>query len=49
VRASYLAGKQLRRDGELWVMKYGAALLRDAGAEVSGHEVQEELKAEGLI
>jgi len=30
-------------------MKYGAALLRDAGAEVSGHEVQEELKAEGLM
>jgi hypothetical protein len=26
-----------------------AGLPRDAGAKVSGHEVQEELKAEGLI
>jgi hypothetical protein len=49
LRTSYLASKQLRRDGELWVMKYGAALPGDAGAEVSGHEVQGELKAEELI
>jgi hypothetical protein len=28
---------------------FHTGLPRDAGAEVSGHEVQEELKAEGLI